>query len=298
MLRILMWFRLGQLPTKMPGTWKLAVRPHIRSWLLELMDLYDRYPNLNIFSTGQGKAGKQIWADIYTEISLILMSPPPNHKERADTPVAVPREMNTMLWDPETPNADAALVAPAGLSKVQQRREWTISPNVSGTTSSSVNEHTERVHLNHEAINKNDDHLIAWFAEWSAVLGCLSHRQMMVALSPASDPPAAPAALAPVNGHESTGQPIRDGPDDIHMTGTGPPPEKRPDDTTTTAITTTTTAADFTARLKSLSRRWGNVEVLPADTIIRRCDVWPWDKLRATESARRKKMSETMMENA
>ena len=61
-LRILMWFKRVQLPMKPSGTWKIAARPHIRDWLLDIMDIIADTKK-DIFGYGI-----QVIADIYTEI--------------------------------------------------------------------------------------------------------------------------------------------------------------------------------------------------------------------------------------
>lgn len=40
-LRLLMWFRLDMMQRKNDLTWKIALRPRIRTWLLDILDLYE-----------------------------------------------------------------------------------------------------------------------------------------------------------------------------------------------------------------------------------------------------------------
>lgn len=151
-LRIIMWFRRILLPSKPRRTWKLAARPRLREWLLDLLDLYQDTQK-DVFGHG-----KQIIADIYTEILWLLENP------------NEPLTYMIYACDPELPTDEAPLVTPSSLKALQNRKEW------KGDTS-------ETIEPDHHNIAQNDDLLIQWFAEWSmvhldtyrkfhAVLGC------------------------------------------------------------------------------------------------------------------------------
>ncbi|KAL2041757.1 hypothetical protein N7G274_005541 [Stereocaulon virgatum] len=138
-LRIIMWFRRVQLPMKPSGTWKIAARPHIRDWLLDIMDIIADTKK-DIFGHGI-----QVIADIYTEVHLLFETTDP--------------EDNSLMcydFDNEIPTDDAPIVTSASLRTLQERKEW----------KGDSLEHTE---LDHDNIRQNDDLLVQWFAEWSMV---------------------------------------------------------------------------------------------------------------------------------
>ena len=111
------------------------LRPHIREWLLKLLDVYDN-TRTDVFGYG-----KQALADLYTEILWLL--------EEAEHP-AIHKVLD---GDPEMPAEDAPRVTPVSLKAFQAAKEW----NEDGRS------------LNHESIKRNDDALIQWFAEWAMV---------------------------------------------------------------------------------------------------------------------------------
>lgn len=147
-LRILMWFRFVQIPTKPLQTWKLAVRPHVREWLLDILDAYE---DSQKDFTGHGK---QIWADIYTEIWFLL-----------DNPDSI--GLKCSLNDYETPKDDASIVSTPSLRVLQNRKEW--------------KGEGKNMELDHEAIKINDEWLVRWFGEWSATF-CHNFRKFNVVL--------------------------------------------------------------------------------------------------------------------
>ena len=134
-LRILRWFRLVHLPSKHRDTWKIAVRPRIREWLLDIHDLCHE-------ETWQSPFGfhLQIYADIMTEILFLL------DRERE------PWGLMVESWDTEVPLPEAPVVAEIWLPR--GRKEW-------------VGDSYETAKLDHEAIRWNDEELIQWFSEWA-----------------------------------------------------------------------------------------------------------------------------------
>ena len=135
-LRILMWFRRVHVPGKAPGTWKIAVRPRVREWLLDIMVVYsDR--GVDVFGHSI-----QTFANIYTEIYWLLQSSNPSTNA-----------LMCHIWDYETPTDEAPMVSAPSLRVLQARREW----KGEGT-------YTEP---DHENIRQNDDLLAQWFAEWA-----------------------------------------------------------------------------------------------------------------------------------
>lgn len=145
-LRILRWFRLSHLPSRASGTWKIAVRPRIRKWLLDLIDLCSD-------NAGQSSFGFsiQVYVDIYTEIWILL--------ERVDEPFGLMVE----FWDPEIPVREALVISPPDLPRI--RKEWT----------------GEDGEIDHEAIRWNDEEIIQWFSEWAG-LHLHEHRKFHVVL--------------------------------------------------------------------------------------------------------------------
>ena len=149
-LRILRWFRLEQLPGKFSGTWKVAVRPRIREWLLDLHDICCEKTRKSPF----GDFTLQVYADIYTEILLLL--------ERSKEPFGLLAE----TWDNEVPLPEAPIVADVRLPRGQ--REWTGSS-------------FETAEIDHTAIRWNDEELIQWFSEWASTR-LHDHRKFHVVL--------------------------------------------------------------------------------------------------------------------
>jgi hypothetical protein len=124
---------------KPSGTWKIAARPHIRDWLLDIMDIIADTKK-DIFGYGI-----QVIADIYTEILWLFENPNP--------------EDNGLMcynFDYEIPTDDAPIVTSASLRTLQDRKEW----------KGNSLEHTE---VDHDNIRQNDDLLVQWFAEWAMV---------------------------------------------------------------------------------------------------------------------------------
>ena len=138
-LRILMWFRRIQLPMKPSGTWKIAARPRIREWLLDLMDVCD--------DTKRDIFGHciQIIADIYTEILWLFETPDPGDNG-----------LMSYDYDYEIPTDDAPIVTSASLRALQERKEW-------------KGDSLESTKIDHDNIRQNDDLLMQWFAEWAVV---------------------------------------------------------------------------------------------------------------------------------
>ncbi|KAL6720247.1 hypothetical protein ACLMJK_002168 [Lecanora helva] len=149
-LRLLRWFRLEQLPSKPPGTWKIAVRPRIREWLLDVHDICCEKTQRSPF----GDFDLNVYADIHTEILLLL--------DREVEPFGLMVEE----WDTEVPLPEAPVVAEIELPR--GRREWT-------------GESFETAKIDHNAICWNDDELIQWFAEWAG-LHIYDHRKFHVVL--------------------------------------------------------------------------------------------------------------------
>ena len=152
-----MWFRRIHIPGKAPGTWKLAVRPRVREWLLDIMDTY-------------ADSGKEIFgfsintfAAIYTEIYWLLQTPDPCD--------------NGLLcceWDYETPTEEAPIVSSSSLRVLQGRKEW----KGEGSNMESDDDN----------IRQNDDLLIQWFAEW-AIVNLHNFRKYHVILGYTKDHP-------------------------------------------------------------------------------------------------------------
>lgn len=132
-LRILMWFRLVHMPSKTPGTWKLAVRPRVREWLLDIMDACSE-SGKDIFGFSI-----QIFADIYTEIFFLLQTPDPGDDG-----------LMCHEWDYETPTEEAPLVSSSSLRVLQARKEWKDEGADIGPDDSNI--------------RQNDDLLVQWFA--------------------------------------------------------------------------------------------------------------------------------------
>ncbi len=137
-LRIIMWFRRIHLPSKQSGTWKLAARPRLREWLLDLLDLYED-TGKDVFGHG-----KQIIADIYTEVLWLLENP------------NQPLTYFVCDFDSELLTDQAPLVTSSSLKALQARKEW------KGDT-------PETTEPDYHNIGQNDDLLIQWFAEWAIV---------------------------------------------------------------------------------------------------------------------------------
>ena len=137
-LRMLMWFRLVHLPAKAPGTWKIAVRPRVREWLLDIIDAYS--------DSGKDIFGCDIrlFADIYTEIYRLLQNPNPGYNG-----------LMCEIWDYELPTDEAPIVSSSSLRVLQGRKEWK-----GEGTDTGPDDHN---------IKNNDDLLSQWFAEWAMV---------------------------------------------------------------------------------------------------------------------------------
>ena len=162
-LRILMWFRRVHVPAKAPGTWKLAVRPRIREWLLNIMDIY--------LDSGKDVFGcsMQIFADIYTEIYWLLQSPDPGDNG-----------LMCHQWDYEIPTDEAPMVSSSSLHVLQARKEW----KVEGADTEP----------DHENIRQNDNLLAQWFAEW-AIVNLHNFRKYHIILGYAKDHPFTETAI-------------------------------------------------------------------------------------------------------
>jgi len=148
-LRILRWFRLFHLPSKPSGIWKIAVRPRIREWLLDIQDL-------SCEELGQTPFGfsLQVYADIYTEICILL------------TRIEEPFGLMVEMWNSEVPLREAPIISASHLPR--GRKEWT------GDTFGSAE-------IDHEAIRWNDEEIIQWFSEWAG-LHLDEHRKFHVVL--------------------------------------------------------------------------------------------------------------------
>ncbi len=159
-----MWFRRIHVPGKAPGTWKLAVRPRVRAWLLDIIEAY--------VDTGKDifGCGKQLFADIYTEIYWLLQKPDPGDNG-----------LMCHEWDYETPTDEASLVSSASLRVLQARREW-------------KGEGTD-IEPDHDHIRQNDDLLAQWFAEW-AIVNLANFRKYHVILGYAKDHPFTATAIS------------------------------------------------------------------------------------------------------
>lgn len=163
-LKILMWFRRVHIPGKARGTWKLAVRPRVREWLLDIMDAYAD-SGRDIFG-----CSLQVFGDIYTEIFWLLQTP-----ELGDN------GLMCCEWDYETPNDEAPIVSAAQLRVLQARREW-------------KGEGAEREPDDYN-IRQNDDLLVQWFAEW-AIVNLHNFRKYNVILGYAKDHPFTEPAIS------------------------------------------------------------------------------------------------------
>ena len=163
-LRILMWFRRVQIPGKAPGTWKLAVRPRVREWLLDIIEAY----------TDSGKeifgCSKQIFGDIYTQIYELLQKPDPSDDR-----------LMCHDWDYELPTDEAPLVSSSSLRALQARKEW----KGDGADTEPDDDH----------IRQNDDLLTQWFAEWAAI-NLHDFRKFHIILGYAKDHPFTATAIA------------------------------------------------------------------------------------------------------
>lgn len=149
-LRILRWFRLDYLPGKHSGTWKVAVRPRIREWLMDIHDLCHEESWQSPF----GDFNLQVYADIRTEIYFLL--------ERDVEPWGYMVE----TWDAEVPLPEAPVVAEVELPR--GRKEW---------TGDSFN----TAKIDHDAVRWNDEELIQWFCEWAGA-NLQEHRKFHVVL--------------------------------------------------------------------------------------------------------------------
>lgn len=143
-LRIVMWFARVQHRQKIPGTWKIAFRPHILSWLLDVIEVCQ--------DTGRDIFGwePRVFALIYAEVYRLL--------ERG-----VEHGFSLMVYDfdNETPLDEAPVVAPSLFHAFQGKQEW---KGDSPTT----------IEPDHTTIQLQDSNLIKWFAQW-AVARQLEH---------------------------------------------------------------------------------------------------------------------------
>lgn len=164
-LRIIMWFRRVYLPTKASGTWKLAMRPRIREWLLDLIEAYAD-SGKDIFGCGE-----QIFADIYTEIYWLLQNPDPG--------------IDSLMcheWDYEIPTDEAPIVTSGSLRVLQARKEW-------------KGDLPDKIEPDDDNIQQNDDLLAQWFAEW-AIANLHSYRKFHIILGYAPDHPFTDKAIS------------------------------------------------------------------------------------------------------
>ena len=137
-LRILRWFRFYHLPSKQPGSWKVAIRPRIHAWLLDIHDLCHE----KTWQSPFGEFNLQVYADIRTEIWFLL--------QREVEPWGLLVE----AWDFEVPLREAPVVAEIDLQRSQ--KEWT-------------GDSFETAKVNHDAVRWNDEELIQWFSEWAGM---------------------------------------------------------------------------------------------------------------------------------
>ena len=167
-LRMLMWFRRVHIPYKVPGTWKLAVRPRVREWLLDIMEACS--------DSGKEVFGCsiQIFADIYTEIYWLLQNPKSGEGENG---------LNLMCyeWDYETPTDEAPIASSSSLRVLQARKVW-------------KGEGADRA-PDDDNIRQNDDLLVQWFAEW-AIVNVHNFRKYNVILGYTSDHPFTKMAIS------------------------------------------------------------------------------------------------------
>ncbi len=136
-LRIVMWFAHVQIRQKKPGTWKIAFRPHILSWLLDVMQVCQ--------DTGRDIFGcdTKVFARIYAEVYRLL--------ERG---VEDGFALMVYDFDNETPLDEAPVVAPSLFHAFQGKKEWK-------RTSSAT------IEPDHATIQLQDSNLIKWFAQWA-----------------------------------------------------------------------------------------------------------------------------------
>ena len=159
-----MWFRRIHIPLKVAGTWKLAVRPRVREWLLDIMDAYSD-SGKDIFGVSIN-----IFAAIYTEIYWLLQKPGPDDNG-----------LMCCEWDYETPTEEAPLVSSSSLRVLQGRKEW------KGEGSNMESDE--------DNIRQNDDLLIQWFAEW-AIVNLHNFRKYHVILGYTQDHPFTEKAIS------------------------------------------------------------------------------------------------------
>lgn len=161
---MLMWFRRVHIPAKAPGTWKIAVRPRVREWLLDIMDAYSD-SGKDIFG-----CSIQVFADIYTEIYWLLQNPDPGDNG-----------LMCCQWDYETPTEEAPVVSSSSLQALQARKEW-------------KGEGAD-MEPDDDNIRQNDDLLIQWFAEW-AIVNLQNFRKYNVILGYTKDHPFTETAIS------------------------------------------------------------------------------------------------------
>ena len=163
-LRMLMWFRRIHVHAKAPGTWKIAVRPRIREWLLDILDAYTSSKK-DIFGYSM-----QIFADIYTEIYWLLQKPNPGDSG-----------LMCYEWDYELPTDEAPMVCSSSLRALQARKEW----QGEGADTRPDDEH----------IRQNDNLLAQWFAEW-AIVNLHNFRKFHIILGYTEDHPFTDTAIS------------------------------------------------------------------------------------------------------
>lgn len=136
-LRILRWFRLDQLVTKPPGTWKVAMRPRPIEWILHMMDAFEPHQNTS-------SSVYQLYADICSELAFMLFSA--GGKSRA---LVSPEDMTV-------PSPEAPIICPTSLKTFDEKVGW----------KGNVKNNTE---VASQDIAKNDEVLVKWFAETSTI---------------------------------------------------------------------------------------------------------------------------------
>ena len=136
-LRIVMWFAGVQHRQKKPGTWKIAFRPHILSWLIDVIEVCQ--------DTGRNMFGcdTKVFARIYAEVYRLL--------ERG-----VEHGFSLMVYDfdNETPLDEAPVVTPSLFHAFQGKKEW------KGSSPATIEP-------DHATIQLQDSNLIKWFAQWA-----------------------------------------------------------------------------------------------------------------------------------
>ena len=86
-LRILQWYRCCILPSKLPGSWKLIMRPHLKSWLKRLLSASTSHPDIACY------------IGIFEEYLRL-----------------VPADLEDPLDEHQTPSPDSPLITPLAIS--------------------------------------------------------------------------------------------------------------------------------------------------------------------------------------